>query len=325
MGQERVPRYRQIVAELRRRIEIGELAPGDRVPSTREITRRWGVAMATATKVLTELRHEGLVRAVPGVGTVVDGPPTRARHVPTTGERRERRPSTTTAPRGRRTTSEQALTRDRIVATAVAIADAEGLAGVSMRRVAAELGVATMSLYRVVVDKDDLLMRMVDAVFAASPLPANASEGWRARLEIAARTLWGIFRRHPWLAAALSLTRPQLVPSAVSFTEWVLSTLHDRGLDLSTAFSVHLALLNYVRGTAVNLEMEADAEALSGLSSEEWIDAQQPALQAILATGQFPTLERLTRVGYDFDLDDLFEFGLRRLLDGVAVLLEGTA
>ncbi|MBZ4324459.1 GntR family transcriptional regulator, partial [Streptomyces huiliensis] len=67
----------RIVTEIRRRIEAGELAPGDRVPSTREITRQWGVAMATATKVLTELRHEGLVRAVPGVGTVVAAPPRR--------------------------------------------------------------------------------------------------------------------------------------------------------------------------------------------------------------------------------------------------------
>jgi DNA-binding GntR family transcriptional regulator len=60
-----------ILAELRRRKETGELPPGARVPSRRAITRDHGVAMATATKVLTELRHAGLVRAVPGVGTVV--------------------------------------------------------------------------------------------------------------------------------------------------------------------------------------------------------------------------------------------------------------
>ncbi|MEW5630458.1 winged helix-turn-helix domain-containing protein, partial [Streptomyces hydrogenans] len=75
-GGSAVPRYSQIVGELRRRIEAGELAPGDRVPSTREITRQWGVAMATATKVLTELRREGVVHAVPGVGTVVTAVPT---------------------------------------------------------------------------------------------------------------------------------------------------------------------------------------------------------------------------------------------------------
>ncbi len=60
-----------VADELRRRIVDGDLRPGDRVPSTRAITREWGVAMATATKVLGALREDGLVRAVPGIGTVV--------------------------------------------------------------------------------------------------------------------------------------------------------------------------------------------------------------------------------------------------------------
>lgn len=68
----------RIAAELRRRIETGELRPGDRVPSTRAITAEWGVAMATATKVLTALREAGLVRAVRGVGTVVAEHPDRS-------------------------------------------------------------------------------------------------------------------------------------------------------------------------------------------------------------------------------------------------------
>src|SRR6476661_475965 len=70
------PPYARIVREIRRRITAGELRTGDRVPSTREITRQWGVAMATATKVLTTLQQEGLVSAVPGVGTVVRAPET---------------------------------------------------------------------------------------------------------------------------------------------------------------------------------------------------------------------------------------------------------
>ncbi|MBR8744456.1 GntR family transcriptional regulator, partial [Nocardiopsis sp. MG754419] len=65
--------YARIVADIRTRIDAGELRPGDRVPSTRDITREWGVAMATATKALAALRREGLVEAVRGVGTVVRG------------------------------------------------------------------------------------------------------------------------------------------------------------------------------------------------------------------------------------------------------------
>jgi uncharacterized membrane-anchored protein len=91
---------------------------------------------------------------------------------------------------------------------------------------------------------------------------------------------------------------------------------------LQTIFTAHITLFNYIRGTAVNVELETEAEALSGLNNEEWMDAQEPTLQAILATGRFPTFQRLTMAGYDFDLDALFEFGLQRLLDGIAALLE---
>ncbi|MFF3488923.1 TetR/AcrR family transcriptional regulator C-terminal domain-containing protein [Streptomyces sp. NPDC002701] len=310
MGGQAVPRYSQIVAELRQRINTGELASGDRVPSTREITRQWGVAMATATKVLSELRREGMVRVVPGIGTVVTAPsrPVRAA-----------RPAAAARPGGP-SSVQGALTLARIVGAAVTVADTEGLTAVSMRRVAAELGVATMSLYRHVADKDDLLMRMMDSVMAEHPLPTDPPEGWREAIELAARQLWDLFRRHPWLAPALSVTRPQMITSALPYSEWMLATLHAHGLDLQSAFTAHLMLLNYARGIAVNLETEREAEAHSGLDSEEWMDTQEPALLAILGTGRFPTLSHLATAGYDFDLDALFEFGLQRLLDGLATL-----
>lgn len=306
----------QIAAELRRRIETGELAPGDRVPSTREITRRWNVAMATATKVLTQLRHEGLVRAVPGVGTVVSPglqDTTPPRDVTRTG-----------APPSRKNVADRTLTLTRIVTTAIVIADAEGLASVSMRRVAGELGVATMSLYRHVTDKDDLLARMMDASFSEWPFPDDPPEGWRERLELAGRMLWAMFRRHPWLAWALSVTRPQPVANAIPFTEWVLASLDGRGLDLQTSLTTHITLFNHVRGTAINIESEVEAEALSGLDADEWMNTQEPALRTVLATGRFPTFARLVAADYDFDLDDLFEFGMQRILDGIAVLLGET-
>ena len=310
----------QIAAALRRRIETGELAPGDRVASTREITRRWNVAMATATKVLTQLGHEGLVRAVPGVGTIVApgvGPGARE-----TTPRRAPRPG---ASRSRKNGADGTLTPARIVATAIAVADAEGLASVSMRRVAGELGVATMSLYRHVTDKDDLLARMMDAGFSEWSFPDDPPEGWRDRLELAGRMLWAMFRRHPWLASALSVTRPQPVPGALPFAEWVLASLDGHGLDLQTCLTTHITLFNHVRGTAINIETEAEAEALSGLDAEEWMGTQEPALRAVLAGGRFPTFERVVADDYDFDLDALFEFGLQRILDGIGVLVGETS
>lgn len=309
------PPYVRIAAELRGLIERGELRQGDRVPSTREITQRWGVAMATATKALAALRNDGWVRAVPGVGTVVE---TGGRGTPL---RRTRAPQDNRAPQGNRAPTRQTPEAERIVTAAIDVADTEGLAGLSMRRVATEIGVATMSLYRHVTDKDDLLLKMIDAVFANRPLPEAGPDGWRDRLELAARTLWSTFRRHPWLAPALSMTRPTPVPNAVHYTEWALATLDGHGLDLPTMFTTHITLINYVRGTAVNLEPEAEAEALTGMDNEQWMHTQQPALRALFATGRYPTFERFINERYDFDLDELFEFGLQRLLDGLAPLL----
>jgi DNA-binding GntR family transcriptional regulator len=91
------PPYARIAAELRGQIERGELQPGQRVPSTREITGRWGVAMATATKVLAALRQDGLVHPVPGVGTVVSDT--------ATGPGRQPAPARSPGPRWRRTGS----------------------------------------------------------------------------------------------------------------------------------------------------------------------------------------------------------------------------
>jgi AcrR family transcriptional regulator len=228
--------------------------------------------MATASKVLAALKDEGLVRTRPGMGTVVAG----------------QRPSRPRASARVRDT-DAALSKGRIVASATDVADKEGLNSLSMRRVAVELDVATMSLYRHVTDKDDLLNAMVDAAFAEWQLPPpTAGDRWQEILAKAALELWQIFRRHPWLAPAYSLTRPLVVPSGLAYTERVLATLLGRGLQPATAFSMHLILFNYIRGFATSLEMEATAEADTGVTADEWMDVQKPVLDAMLADHDLP-------------------------------------
>ncbi len=312
----------RIVAALRERIRSGELAPGDRVPSTREIARRWGVAMATATKVLTTLQAEGLVRPVPGIGTVV-APPEPSAATRTAASRP--RPAGPSADRG--ADGVGALTAERIVRCGIAIADAEGLAAVSMRRVGTDLGVATMSLYRHVTDKDDLVARMADTTFGELAPPPPRSVGWRALVESAAHELWAAFRRHPWLAPAVSFTRPQPMPSAMSYSDRVLDALAELELEPALAFDTHLILFNHVRGSATTLEPEREAEADTGLTGDEWMDAQHPRLRAALAVRELPALTRtmdaLDAQGYDQDLDALFTAGLTYLLDGIERRLGG--
>lgn len=294
----------RIAAALRARIVSGELAAGERVPSTRELTREWGVAMATATKALAVLRQEGMVRPIAGVGTVVAETSATARPTP-------------------RTAPDTALHTDVIVAAAMRVADVEGLAALSMRRVAAELGVATMSLYRHVGDKDDLVLRMQDAALAQWRPPDPPPPSWRERLELAAAALWAAFRTHPWLAAAMSLIRPEPLRGGLAFTEWCLAAVAGQPLTLQEAMDVQLILFNFVRGVALNIEADADAQAATGLEIEAWMDTRLPALQALMASGEYPMMTRLLSQDYDLDLDVLVSSGLRYLLDGLAVRLSG--
>ncbi|MFF1409147.1 TetR/AcrR family transcriptional regulator C-terminal domain-containing protein [Streptomyces sp. NPDC058289] len=294
------PPYLRIAGEIRRRITSGELAPGARIPSTRRITQEWGVAMATATKALATLNQEGLVRPVPGVGTVV------------AESGRER---SSTAPHG--------LTRDRIVRAAIALVDTEGLGALSMRRVATDFGVSTMALYRHVPSKGELVRLMSETVFAGEP-PGSRPHGWRAQLEREVRWLWVLYQRHPWLARAMAaLTRPMASPHAMRYTERVLSALNGVGLTPTQIIHVHLALLGYAQGVAAAVELESQARQDTGMTPEEWMASNEPRMETIQTAGSFPVLSTLFgEEQFDLDLDTLFEFGLARMLDGVASVVE---
>ena len=327
--------YTGIVDEIRARIASGRLRPGDRVPSTRQITKEWGVAMATATKVLTALRQEGLVIPRQGVGTVVaeTAPGARSHHAaepPTTtsafaptAASPASVPSASAPPIGAVPRSSSAeVTRERVLRAAIAIADAEGAAALSMRRLASALGVATMSLYRHVHSKDELLVQMVDTVFGDHPFPAGPPTGWRPGLEAAARLQWTIFRRHPWAVTALSLTRPSPTPRTLAHGEAVLRVLAGTGLDEYRMFQVYLAVFSYVRGIAAGLEWDAVAEQESGISGEQHLEAQDAVFDDVTASGAYPTFVRVMRgADFDLDLEEQFEFGLRHLLDGFAASL----
>lgn len=296
--------YARIAAEIRARITSGELRPGDRVPSTRQITQDWGVAMATATKVLGTLRAEGLVRAVPGVGTVVHDEPAPARPA-------------------RQRTAEPELNREAVIRAAIEVADAEGLHSLSMRRVATELGAATMSLYRHVSGKDELVTLMADTCFAEEPLPEARPDGWRARLELSSRLQWRLYRRHSWLAQSISMTRPQPMPHLLLHSDWALYALGGLGLSAQQRFYYYVTVFGYVRGTAANLEPEAEAERDTGMDMDEWMDARSAAFQRLIGSMQIPAfVEMMHSGGLDLDLDALFELGLRWILDGLAASLE---
>ncbi|MEU6724395.1 TetR/AcrR family transcriptional regulator C-terminal domain-containing protein [Nonomuraea wenchangensis] len=304
------PPYQQIAAEIRTRILTGALRPGERMPSIRQIARRWGVAVATATKVMAALRDEGLVETKVGAGAVV----TAGRRQPAASRQPAARPRQAGAPK-------QALNRGHTLRTAIAIADREGLDAVSMRRIAAEMGVGPMSLYRHVAGKDELVMQMADEVFGEVELPEPGPDGWRAKLELIARRQWELCRRHLWLPRAVSFTRPLLAPRVMEHTEWTLRALDGLGLDMATRIREALTLHALVVSASLSMAQEAEAEQETGVTLDRWWRTQQERTGALLGTGRFPLLAAIAAETVS-DVDALFEYGLARHLDGFAAMLE---
>ena len=217
------------------------------------------------------------------------------------------------------------ITTETDLGAGIRIADAEGLGAVSMRRIAIELGLPTMALYRHVRGKNQLVLQMADSIMAQPPLPSMPPAGWRAQLEVVARVQWDMYRRHPWMARVISMTRPNLAPHGMAHTEWVLRALDGYGLDPNTLLHLVVTLFGYVRGCAMNVEMQAEAEQDSGLTDEEWIASQSTNFARFLESGRYPKLRFITEApGVNLDVDSLFEFGLHRLLDGYAAFLHTT-
>jgi AcrR family transcriptional regulator len=213
--------------------------------------------------------------------------------------------------------------RDAIARTAIAIADHEGLAAVSMRRVAAEIGTGTSSLYRYFSRKDDLLNLMVDGALAGDVL--TASGHWRRDLEAMGHGLRRLFKAHPWLATALA-GRPTLGPNRLRALEGVLDLLKDTGLSLGERLVLVDTLGSYVRGFVASEIADTTAIAESGLSSSQWQADQAAYAEAIAKSGHYPLATQLFeefRAAGTGGQDKSFAAGLEIVLDGLARRLGG--
>ncbi|GAB2632746.1 TetR/AcrR family transcriptional regulator C-terminal domain-containing protein [Nocardia goodfellowii] len=304
--------YLVISEEIRARIMSGQLRPGDRVPSIRQIVQRWGVAVATATRVTATLRDEGLVETKVGSGTVVSMPGNR------------KRTAAATPNSGRVSAREHVSQRKQLLRKAIEIADAEGLDAVSMRRLAVALDTAPMSLYRHVANKDELLIRMADEAFGELELAEPGARGWRADLELNARAHWQLCRRHLWLPRTVSFTRPLLAPNMMAQTEWVLRALDGLGLPTAVRIREALTLHALVLTMALSAAEEIETEQNTGISYDGWQLAQLSRARELLDSGRFPFLADISD-DLAVDLDELFEYSLGRHLDGFAVLVARTA
>jgi AcrR family transcriptional regulator len=203
------------------------------------------------------------------------------------------------------------LSRERIVAAAIELVEAEGLSALSMARLAERLGCGTMSLYRHVTNKDELVTFMLSTAPDPPPMPADSSS-WRDALSDWAIGLWDIYHRHPWILQTAA-AGPPADPGQLAWLDAGLSALGGTGLSERDKLAAVMAVLHYVRGAAA---LDIEAAHVDG--------PDYPALlRQVLDADRFPALAAAVAAGVFDDADDdhLAEFsaGLSQLLDGIAV------
>ena len=214
------------------------------------------------------------------------------------------------------------LTVDRIVEAAIEIADAEGLKALSMRRVADHLGVGTMSLYRYVPAKAELLDLMLDAVDGELGRPDESVEGWRAKLEFFARESWDGYHRHPWVLHIVAMdARPPLGPNVLASFEAMLQAVAGIGLAGSEMVAVIKLVQGYVQGVARSAVEAIQVVEDTGVSEGEWWSERAQFWEEIFDVESFPTMTAVWESGGFEEPEDDFEFGLERVLDGVETLV----
>ncbi|MFW6694361.1 TetR/AcrR family transcriptional regulator [Streptomyces sp. MAR4 CNX-425] len=212
----------------------------------------------------------------------------------------------------------------RIVDTAIGIADTEGLEAVSMRKIAGSLGVGTMSLYRYVPGKAELLDLMLDAVGSVEPEDVERFESlttWRERLRSLAHSMWEHYLEHPWLLQ-VDQGRPVLGPNGLEAFELALGGFE--GLLLTDQEKV--GFVTSIDATASGLARvhvnATQAEARTGISDQEFWEAQSPALESAMASGRYPRIAKLAEDSFSALDEETFMFAIDRMLDGLGALLD---
>jgi AcrR family transcriptional regulator len=216
-----------------------------------------------------------------------------------------------------------------IAAAAIKLADAEGMGAVSMARVAHALGFTTMSLYRYVSGKDELVTLMLDVAIGKPELPADAAEGWRTLLERWSEGYLAILRCHPWMTRT-PISGPPINPNNVAWMEYALGAMAETALFEQEKLSIMLMLTNYVRGVGQMSVDFAEAAMQVPAGQDSPTDQYGQVLSQLIDADRFPHLHAALSSGALDDEDEQgnefpnqeFAFGLQRILDGVALLVE---
>ena len=209
------------------------------------------------------------------------------------------------------------LSRERVLRGAVAVADAAGIAALTIRSLASELGVRPMSVYHYVASKDEILDGIVDLVFSEIDLPESGSD-WQSQMRRRASSARQALRRHPW-AIGLMESRANPGPATLRHHDATLATLRGAGFSVAMTAHAYALLDSYVYGFALQ-------EASLPFNPQTVTEAAEAIMQQL--AGEYPhfvemATEHILRPGYDFG--DEFEIGLNVILDALTRSVPGNA
>lgn len=220
----------------------------------------------------------------------------------------------------------RSVTVVQVVDAALAVADEQGVAAVTMRAVAERVGVSAMSVYTYVPGKPELLDLMVDARYARMARTPWGGQPWRKRLTLVADLNRELLTGHPWLTEVAALSRPPLGPGVMAKYEHELAAFDDTGLsdvDIDAALTY---LLGFVQSHCRSAHDAARATTDTAMSDADWWAANQPILARVLDPEAYPRAVRIGSAageerGGAWSADHAWEFGLARTLDGLAALI----
>jgi AcrR family transcriptional regulator len=220
-----------------------------------------------------------------------------------------------------------------IIAAAIAVADANGMAALSMRAVGERLGCTAMALYTYVPSKSELVDLMYDAALAEARGEYDLGAGWRPALTAWARDLWAFYVRHPWVLQ-VSQARPVLGPNEYQVLDAVLRIMFETGLPPQIVRRITAALFQLTRGAAQTVAEAREAATATGTTDEEWWYRRSALLTEVAPDfgSRFPMVTRLAEAGgyamsdetkpyLEQESIEMFHTGLAVLLDGVEVAM----
>jgi AcrR family transcriptional regulator len=224
----------------------------------------------------------------------------------------------TRPPRAR--AGQPALSREQIVRTAIEMLDAEGPAGLSMRRLGARLNAGATSLYWHVANKEELLELAVDEIVGEVYAPEARDTSWRIGVAVLAHGMRSMLLRHPWVIGLMG-TKPTLGPNAMRLGERTIALLTDGGFTGMEVAHVSSMINAHAIGSATAQSAVATAVQRAGVPATELIAELEPYLDALAPDHPKYDKWRKEYLFKGMDPEDLwkqsFEFGLERMLDGL--------